>query len=244
VDRLFSLDAETHEPPESRIGSANNARRFVNQLKNDDTIRVDRRVKLSGLLDGNSPWPHEKLKSLGQGHRANFNLREGEGAVEAAKTPYYDLVFEVPRFANIDFYFEEADSTTNQTWSEIISDEYHDVLDGWDGFDQNIQLHQWQMIVFGVGPLFWPHPLDWRSEAVKIGRVLVPDETKANVDELESVLVLHHYRADQLYRFIEHEKVGKSGRWDRELVEKAIIERWRTLTSTRELSGPGITFTG
>lgn len=132
-------------------------------------------------------------------------------------------MFEVPRFANIDFYLDGADPTLNTEFSEIISDQYHSVLDDWDGFDQNIQLHQRMMLLYGVGPLFWPHPLDWRSEAVKIGKVLVPDETKANVDELESLVVLHHYRADQLWHFIEKEKIGKSGRWNRDLVEKAIM---------------------
>jgi hypothetical protein len=150
--------------------------------------------------------------------------------MDAAKTPYYDLVFEVPQFARIQFnnYLEYSSNLVSpdilNQWNDIISEEYHNILDDWDGFDQNIQMHQWHTIFHGVGPLFWPHPLDWRSEAVKTGKALVPDETKANVDDLESLVILHSYRADQLLQFLDHEKIGKSGRWNRELVENAIVQ--------------------
>lgn len=179
---------------------------------------------MQGLVDGNPPWQHSTLTELGQGHRANFNLREGEGALDAAKTPYYDLIFETPNFANIEFYLEGADPILNKEFGDIVTDEYHSTLDDWDGFDQNMQLHQYQMVFYGVGPMFWPHPLDWRSEAIKIGKALVPDETKANVDELEALVILHYYRADQLWNFIRHEKNAKMGRWNTELVEKAIVQ--------------------
>src|SRR5437868_3740087 len=152
MERLKSLTDEG-EYPKSRIGSADNARSFVSGLKYEEQTRLVRRVKIQGLLDGNSPWSHDKLIEIGQGHRTNFNLREGEGVVDAAKTPYYDLVFEVPRFANIVFNYAEADPQLNFEWSEIISDEYHELMDRWDGFDQVIQLHQWQMIVYGIGPI-------------------------------------------------------------------------------------------
>src|SRR6202007_886831 len=99
--KLKSLDPETLEEPKTRIGSAAQANQFVQRLVNDDDERADRRAKMQGLLDGNQPWSHRTLIEKGQGHRTNFNLREAEGVLDAAKTPYYDLVFEVPRFVNI-----------------------------------------------------------------------------------------------------------------------------------------------
>lgn len=234
MDKLKSMNDEG-ELPKSRIGSAYNARQLVNNLRTDEEERTRRRTKISGLLDGNSPWSHKKLKDIGQAHRANFNLREGEGAVDAAKTPYYDLVFEVPRFANVKYYLYGAPEELNNKFSEILSDEYHDILDSWEGFDQQIQLHQWQMVVFGVGPMFWPHSLDWRSEAVKAGKMLVPPETKANVEDLEMVVVLHSYRADQLEGFIQNESAAEKAGWDVKEVKNAIIKAAHT--EIRELWG-------
>jgi hypothetical protein len=200
--RLASLDPETGERPTSRLGNAGNARQLVNRLKQEDDTRMYRYTRIMGLLDGNPPWAQKKLNDIGQGHRANFNLREGEGMVDAAKTPYYDLVFEVPQFAQINFQIPGFDPSVLKDWDGVISEEYHEVLAAWPGFDQNIQLHQWQFVVNGVGPVFWPHGLSWHSEATKTRKVLVPMETKANVDQLELCVVLHSYRADELEGYI------------------------------------------
>jgi len=224
--RLATLDPETGERPSSRIGNAGNARSLVQRLKFEDETRMYRYTRQMGLMDGNPPWNSQRLVDLGQGHRANFNLRESEGIVEAAKTPYYDLVFEVPFFAKITFNLDGADPNLLLQWSDIISEEYNETLLAWDGFDQNIQLHQWQMIVNGVGPIFWPHYIGWHCEAVKCRKVLVPQETRANVEELEMAAVLHSYRADELDQFIKkggtYEPDGDG--WNIPLCKQAIID--------------------
>lgn len=224
--RLATLDPETGARPSSRIGNAQNARQLIQRLKYEDDTRMFRYTRMMGLMDGNPPWVHQKLVDLGQGHRANFNLRESEGIVEAAKTPYYDLVFEVPYFARIYFQIDGAKSFMLDRWSDIATEEYTELLSGWDGFDHQIQLHQWQMIVNGVGPLFWPHFIGWHSEATKCRKVLVPMETKANVDELEMCAILHSYRADELEGFIQRGSTDKPDGegWNRPLCEKAIID--------------------
>lgn len=215
------------EVPQSRIGSAGQARSFVNNLISDEDVRSSRRTRISGILDGNSPWTPKTLRDKQQGHRTNFNLREAEGAVDAAKTPYYDLVFEVPRFANITLDLAEVDQEQNFEWSEIVSEEYHETLDQWDDFDRVVQLHQWEMVTFGIGPVFWPHNLDWRSEAIKIGRVLVPYRTKASVNKLEVCVVLHSYRGDQLFDLVKNEKSAKAAGWNPDLVKKEIKDAHR-----------------
>jgi hypothetical protein len=231
---LASLDPETGERPDSRIGNASNARSLVQRLKYEDETRMFRYTEIQGLMDGNPPWSSQKLRDLGQGHRANFNLRESEGIVEAAKTPYYDLIFEVPRYANIFFAVDGVDPHIIETWNTIFNEEYTDLLNDWDGFDQQIQLHQWQMCVNGVGPLFWPHFIGWHSEATKARKVLVPMETKADVQQLELCAILHSYRADELELFIRKgatdEPDGEG--WNRRMCEKAIIDS--ALRETRQ----------
>jgi hypothetical protein len=224
--RLATLDPETLERPSSRIGNAGNARSMVQRLKYEDETRMFRATKQQGLMDGNPPWNQQKLIDIGQGHRANFNLRESEGIVEAAKTPYFDLVFEVPFFATIKFDIPGVDSWVLDQWGDVITEEYTDTLCAWDGFDHQIQVHQWQMIVNGVGPIHWPHFIGWHSEAIKSRKVLVPMETKANVDELEMCVILHSYRADELEHFISrggtYEPDGEG--WNIPLCEKAIVD--------------------
>src|SRR5215469_1814443 len=224
--RLASLEPETGERPTSRIGNAGNARALVQRLKYEDETRMYRDTRVQGLLDGNPPWPAKRLADIGQGHRANFNLREGEGIVDSAKTPYYDLIFESQSIARIEFGVTGAEPPVLERWEHVISEEFHDVMTAWPGFDQNIQLSQWEMVVRGVGPQFWPHPLSWRSEAVKSRKVLVPQETKANVEQLELAVVLHSYRADELEGYISKagEKDEDYNGWNAPLCRQAIID--------------------
>jgi hypothetical protein len=225
-ERLATLDPETGKRPSSRIGNAGNARTLINRLKYEDETRMYRYTRQMGLLDGNPPWPQKRLNDLGQGHRANFNLREGEGIVDSAKTPYYDLVFEVPLFAQVTFHIPGADYNALKEWGDIVSEEYYETLCDWTGFDQTIQLHQWQMIVNGVGPIFWPHAIAWHSQATKCRKVLVPQETFANVDELELCSVLHSWRADELESYIAGapENATEYNGWNVPLCRKAIID--------------------
>lgn len=224
--RLATLDPDTGERPSSRIGNAGNARSLVNRLKYEDETRMYRYTRMMGLIDGNPPWPGKKLVDLGQGHRANFNLRESEGIIDSSKAPYYDLVFETPYFANIVLGVDGVESYVSKAWSDAIQDEYYETLCNWVGLDQNVQLHQWQMIVHGVGPLFWPHAISWRSQATKARKVLVPQETMANVEELELCVVLHSWRADELDSYIagaEDAETNYNG-WNVPLCKQAIID--------------------
>jgi hypothetical protein len=114
----------------------------------------------------------------------------------------------------------------NYQWSEIISEEYHETLDRWDGFDMLIQLHQYQMVVFGVGPIYWPHALDWRAESGKAGRLLVPQRTKANTEKLDVLVILHSFGPEELFARVKNmkaEKNSKASGWNPELCKKEII---------------------
>lgn len=222
---LATLDEEG-ERPSSRIGNAHNARTLVGRLKYEDEQRMWRYSKIMGLLDGNPPWSSKLLEDLGQGHRANFNLREGEGMVDSAKTPYWNLVFTAAQFANVFFDLDGVPAHIVSPWDTIFSEEFTDIMRSWIGFDQNMQLSQWQMCVHGVGPMFWPHGYSWQSEATKARKVLVPQETMANVEKLEICAVLHSWRADELEGFIykaKHDDQDHDG-WNVPLVIKAIID--------------------
>lgn len=236
LDTLTVEDSGAITVPECRIGTASNARQLVGTLKRAEDVRVKRRNKQQGLLDGNPPVPPEKLRSLGRGEEPNINLREAEGALDAAKTPYYGLVFDVPLFAQINFKYGD-DPVLNGEWSRTISEEFHEMVDSWDGFDFNIQLHQWEMCYYGVGPIYWQDARDWRFQALKIGKLLVPDRTKADIEKLEVCAIPHSYMAHELWQFIKNEDAAKTAGWNIEAVKKAIVSASTKNTTDRTGTG-------
>jgi len=219
---LATLDADTGKAPESRIKSAAGVRNRIGELRRAEGTRSLRRAKQDGLLDGNPPYPPSKMRELGRANDANINLRTSEGILDAAKTPYYDLIFETPRFTNIEIEYGD-DPQKNFEWSETVSTGFHNLIDGWDGHDFNVQLEQRQMCFHGVGNTMWQDRLDWRWRARKIGDVLVPDDAEADIDELPECAVPRSIDPTKLYKMIRNEDAARINKWNIGAVRKAII---------------------
>lgn len=221
MDAIGTLDKETKKPLPTRIGNAADARTVIGTLKQAEEIRSGRREKMRGLIDGNRPYVQETLIRKGQGDRTNLNLREGEGMLDAAKTPYYSIVFEAPRFANI--YTDYGDPRQRAEWNEIISEEWCAMLEDWDGYDNNTQLKQWEMCFFGIGIPMWEDARNWQWKARKIGDFLVPDDAEADIDELETAVVPRSYLPGKLYRILKKAEAAGSTNWNFDAAKKAII---------------------
>jgi hypothetical protein len=225
MDEVKSITSEdegkTFTVPESRIGSAADARSLVGGFKRAEIERSRRRARINGNLNGNRPWP--SLVGQGQGDRANFNQREGEGFVAAAKTPYYDLVFEVDRYAQFTLDYGD-DPTRIKEWEEKIGTRYHYALDNWDGMDTGFQRSQYQMIVHGVGPMTWEDARDWRSKSCMAGQFLLPDDASADIEEWDTAAQPRSYLPSDLYDKIKNESVATAAKWNVPAVKQAIMQ--------------------
>lgn len=216
-------EGKTFEVPDSRIGCAADARNIIAVLQRAEITRSARRAKINGLLNGNRPWNQATLVSKGQGERTNLNLREAEGFVAAAKTPYYDLESEVDRYAQFTLDYGDEPSR-EQEWSDKIATRYHYTLDDWGGRELVVQRSQYQMIVHGVGPRVWEDSRDWRSKSRMAGQILVPDDASADVEEWETAAIPRSYLPSELWEKIKDESAATTAKWNVPAVKQAIMK--------------------
>lgn len=222
MELLATLDEQTFQPPKSRIGSASNAYNYVTRLSDADQSRAIIRTRVKGNIDGNAPHSSAKLKALGMGDRTNLNFRQAQAIINQFKTPYYDLVHEVPMLADIRTAF--GNSSDISEWSQIISEEYHRLVTSWEDWDFNLQFSQIQMLIQGIGPMFFPDNVDWRPDCGKSGHILVADGVRAKVSELAAMVILKAYTSPDLYAEIRNPRVAHDLGWNVHGVEKAIID--------------------
>lgn len=222
MELLETLDPATKAPPKTRIGDASNAFNFLTRLSDADRLRAQNRTRVKGNIDGNAPFRASDLKALGMGDRTNLNFRQGQAIINQFKTPYYDLVQEVPMLCDIKTAF--GTSTEIGEWSQIISEEYHRMVTSWEDWDFNLQFSQTQMLTQGSGPMFFPDEIDWRPDCGKSGHVLVPDGCRAKVSELAAMVILKAYTAPDLYSEIRNPVVAGHLGWNVDVVERAIID--------------------
>lgn len=222
AEALLTLDATTFEPPKSRIGTPAECCGYVARLIQQDGIRSLHRTKVKGMIDGNAPWSKSEMVSKGQGNNTNLNFRQGEAIVNQYKTPYYDLLVEVPLVADIKTSVGTA--TERGDWSQIISEEFHRLVATWRRWDYVCQFHQFQMLVFGIGPVYFHDAVDWRPDAAKYADTLVEDGSPSEVSDLEGLLILKDYAPTKLYRYIHDPEAATARGWDVGEVEQAIIQ--------------------
>lgn len=223
VSSITSDDqGKTFTVPESCIGSVADARTTISTLVTAERIRADRRSKVIGMWNGNPPWPG-LLRAKGQGERANFTLREFEGFVSAAKTPYYALAFKADRFIQLTLDYGNADPGLLAEWSGKIATRYQYALEDWDGLDAHMQRSQVQMVVHGSGPMVWEDDRDWHSSSRMAGQILLPDDASADIDDWDTAACPRSYLPSKLWRKIKNETAAEARGWNVPSVKRAIM---------------------
>jgi len=219
---LQTLDERTKEPPKSRIGTASDCCGYVQRLIQNDLTRSTHRNKVKGNIDGNAPWSKSELVARGQGNNTNLNFRQGEAIIRQYQTPYYDLIVEVPLLAKILTSFGTA--TERGDWSQIISEEFHRTVTHLRRWDTTVQFSQFQMLVYGPGPMYFHDEVDWRPDAAKASDVLVEDGASSYVNDVEGIVLLKDYIPARLYKTIRDCKSAEDLGWNVDEVEWAIIQ--------------------
>lgn len=226
VSSITSEDqGKTFEVPESRVGNATDARKTVTSLiAAEKRVREARRAKINGMWNGNPPWPG-LLRAKGQADRANFTLREFEGFVAAAKTPYYALAFKADRFVQLTLDYGNADPGQLAEWAGQIGTRYQYALEDWDGLDMHMQMSQVQMVVHGSGPMVWEDEHDWRSSSRVAGQLLLPDDASVDIDEWEDGPACpRSYLPSVLWRKIKNEAAATARGWNVPACKRAIMK--------------------
>lgn len=204
--------AESGSVPPARLSDPNKASQMVWLLiyANQERSRVDARVK--GMLDGNAPYSFDELKRQGQTYRTNVNFREGEAILSAAVTPFYDLFAEADTYAKVEV--NERDPDKRASYSRIVTQRFDELLKSWAGFDWNTQAMINDMVGFGKGFVMWPNRSNWQYRAIAHTRVLVPDQTPSDPDQLELLVVRESLPVHDLYGRIRNNEAAKAMGWD------------------------------
>lgn len=212
----MSLQLETLSqagtPPKSRLKDATSCRTVFTSLLRDDEPSNFERARIQGNIDGNPPYDESELELLGQAGRTNVNWGEAGNRIEQALLPHYDVVTSVEHYATITTDY--GGPTLSSEYSRIISDEFHRMLSDWDEFLDQIQLHQSQLVIHGIGPIFWRDEKDWRSQALLRRDMLVPSNAKASRSKQKVVFIKDKMEVDELYQYIKNEDVAEALQWD------------------------------
>jgi hypothetical protein len=213
--------SETGKAPKCRLSDPARAQELVSHLFEANRDRSQTNARIKGMLDGNRPYDQSKLKAIGQSNRTNVNWMEGKAKVEGAKVPYYDI-FSSGKYYAVVKTGAKAPPDETVRWSNIITEEFHEMLKRFKAFDFRMQTMIHDMVSLGKGYLVWDTVDNWQFRWIKQGRVLVPDAEDAFVGDLEVLVIRETYKISKLYNYIRDEKRAKSLGWNLSAVKDAI----------------------
>mgnify|MGYP001258257552 FL=1 len=155
-----------------RIKSYDDAMSVIESLKKQDEQRSSARAKVEQQISGNLPHDPEKLKALGQGYRSNINFMELDGNTKARLSSFLRLMFDTPLIAKITVEDTEIPINDRIHYGEIISQEFTTCIKRkWRGFFMQLARGMRNMVVHGLGPVYWPNKRSFKFKAASPGGI-------------------------------------------------------------------------
>lgn len=208
--------------PKSVVKDAGAARTIYSQFLQDDLPANIERANIQGIKDRNPPYNPQQLIDLGQAGRTNVSWGLAESSIEAGTTPYYDIVTSVPQVATI--LTNYGGPIKCEEYGRIVSEEFDKTMRDWDEFLYHLQVHQDQLLTFGIGPMLWRDERDWRFESVWRRDILVPSDAKASRNKLDIVFIKDWMKSHEVYRYIENPARARATGWSVSRGKQAIMD--------------------
>lgn len=223
---LANID-QRGKPPAQRLSSASDAQNLFWVMHEAALPRLAMAASIKSMIDGGRPYDQTKRRAQADAWRSNFNSLEAASRVEAAVTPFYDLLTSSNLYAEcqtdigassaVDVRQPTVDSATA---SRIRSELFDRMLRTYPSFDDQWEVMLNDFVAFNKGFLWFPSPESWHFKRLHWWRVYFPDGISTDPDEWECFAIVHSWTPSKLWR-MAHDAPNDAG-WNRERTYEAI----------------------
>ena len=218
---LLSLSPDTMAVPKSRLASAQHARDIFQQDVRNYAKRSERNAQLAGMIDGNPPLVASKLKEMGQGNRSNFSTGEGDAFLKVALTAFFDAVMSTETWCRITVNERKPEAGE---YGNALTQNFQWLLNEFrNSMDSMFQTTQYDLVLYGMGPVFWDDEFNWMPKRIDYSLVRLPEGAASDIDEWPRVSIEYNFEIGELYRFIADPEIAKQAGWNIEAVKEAIV---------------------
>lgn len=214
-------DGQAGPAVKERVSSCEQANQIAQKFFMDDQARAARRLKVQGMFDGNAPKSQQEMAAAQRDGYSNINWKEHRGTVMNAWNPYFDLVCEIP--VCIDGRLEAYGSDIDQELMRGFAQNFHDMVFGWEDFDQLNQLRDLQMLLHGPGPIMWEDEWNPFPGPVLASDFYVDSMTKSTFSNCEVAMVTSYVKVGTLWKEIEDPRRATAMKWNVEAVRDTIM---------------------
>jgi len=244
LDPLIQTVDDAGAAVEDRLASPDAARKVYDKYREAlvEVARADARV--IALHRGTPPYSDRELRDLGQGWRANLNLRELKGIVNHRADTAYDLHMEIGDRIRVSVRPEFRDVQSPNPFEDfgrVIAEEYTHMLNV-DWAENYLLLDQVSRdrIKLGLGVASWKDDLDWRPIYMPKYSFFTDPQFPPLADSIPACVL----RDTLLLRDVlpklrpESREAAKAAGWDVEELRKAVLFFFGRATESNAKSEP------
>lgn len=215
--------------PKQRLSSASDAQDLFWVMHQAALPRLTLAASIKSMFDGGRPFDQSKRRAQADAWRSNFNSLEAASRLDAAKSPFYDLLSSSSTYAECSTDIGPSSSqdvrTTfvdSATATRVRSDAFDRMLRSYSSFDDQWETMLTDFIAFNKGYLWFPTPDSWHFKRLQWYRVYFPDGTSTDPDDWECFAIEHQWSPSKLWRMASNAP-SDSG-WNKQRTFEAI--RW------------------
>jgi hypothetical protein len=198
--------------PECRMRDARHVVDLCRRLWDNDQRRSWVRSRTAGLIGGNPPFRNSKVAEANALGRANANWGTARSYMESASGSYYDLFTEAPGLVEIRTSYGKT-PVELETYSRMMSEVAGRKLKENPLFDYTMQQSQWEMVLFGCGPLVFEDMFRVLPRSVHCGDLKVPERTRSDTAYFEVASIDVDWYPPELYSFVSNPDVARQAGW-------------------------------
>jgi len=196
-------------------------------MKMSEQPRSMNRARINQLFNGNPPYTEQEARENRVG--VNVSFLEAPKIAQDARRTYYQAFIRPGNYFTVTL--DSGPPEKRLEWGHIITRNINRVMKDSLPYVNLLQCTFAQMVLHGIGPVFWPKRQKWMPEFLGIDEILVPSRTRQSMDNMSYFAIHRRYTIGELYDMTHGEAVDKG--WNMALVRQ-LMERL-----TKEVGQPG-----
>lgn len=225
------------KPVMFRFSSARSLRDVFDKAKMDDTQDALRRSKILGMYEGKLPWDPKKLEALGIKDKANFNINELLGQIDARAGAITNLALDTTDLVELRPHDAEIAGTDTERIGRVVADEFSRTLRETVEFLPSLSTMAKECDLFGFGPCMWPDPVSYRPQALLRGNVKLYTDAPHLASRNELIMVEATLPAAYVFGLFDNTAASAAMGWNLDVLKKYAVHAFCNNADTSPTGG-------
>lgn len=192
----------------------------------DELFRSANRARINDIANGSPPLT--ELEAAENNANTNVNFLEFTSLVHKARSTWNNALLKPGNFFKVSL--DCGPIHKRSAYGNKITANINRPMKRSRRYTETIRGTGASVVLHGPGPVWWPKPQHWTPEEIGIEDLLVPDNTRVNLENLSHFAIYHQFTPGQLFRMTHGKRVDPG--WNM----KAVRAELRRVTSELAIS--------